>query len=67
MTQPVSERCSATGSTADSTRPNVLACGVDPQTASACSAQRAHCAIAAYERAPDSTAPTASNSIDRRP
>jgi hypothetical protein len=45
--QPVRGRCSATGSTAASTRPNVVACGVGAQMATACSAQRAHWAIAA--------------------
>jgi hypothetical protein len=65
-TQPVSACCSAAGSTAASTRPNVVACGVDPHTATACSACAAHWAIAAYERAPASTAPTASSRINCR-
>jgi hypothetical protein len=65
-THPVRARCSAAGSTAASTRPNVVACGVGPTTATACSAQPAHWAIAAYERAPASTAPIASSRTDCR-
>jgi hypothetical protein len=46
-TEPVSARSSASASTAVSTRPNVVACGVGPHTVTAWSAWAAQSAIAA--------------------
>jgi hypothetical protein len=65
-TEPVSARSSASASTAVSTRPNVVACGVGPHTVTAWLAWAVQSAIAAKERAPASTAPKASRRIDCR-
>src|SRR3954471_14301455 len=65
-TQPVNAACSATGSSRDSSRRKVLACGGSAQTRTSGSATAAQSAIAAYERAPARTALSARKKTDCR-
>ena len=65
-TQPVNAACSATGSSRDSNRRKVLACGGSAQTRTCCSATAAQSAIAAYDRAPARIALKVSKRTDCR-